>query len=387
MLLKVTRPFRRSTMYQLGDAAVTKRVESWKLIVPLHNNDGHDFDQGLIESITQGIVSNFPGLTAINCVGHWREGHQTYKDRNLELIIDVAPTDSSAAESFFAKYKADLAVHLQQSKIYLTREQSKTEVITYDEFFREVGLEISAGASDADKRRVAQSAIENVDFVVARMGYETTLLRRDDDRKVIIWERKVCGMQLSSEIRDDPAPDTRLIAADRIDHYVEWMKNPTDILVVGDWESQKFILSGRPFTPLVEAEVPKGIDFKLPQYLSQQGEPISHKRFIEEFTMAIICGVMTLRDEGFLPHEIALTVGSDGSAQWSTDSERRIVFFCPAPIPDKPIQHEILRCVRIALEALSSGTLSPLGLQQAKALHRYVFKRGAVRCVLQEKPR
>src|SRR5205807_1817727 len=103
-------------------------------------------------------------------------------------------------------------------------------------------------------------------------------------------------------------------------------KQPTKILVIGDWEFQKFVLSRRPFMPLVEAEVPKGIDFEISQYLSQLGEPISHKRFIEEFTMSIICGVMALRDEGFLAREIAVTVGSDGSTQRSTDPERPIVF-------------------------------------------------------------
>lgn len=374
-------------MYQLSESTVTKRIESWKLIVPLHDNNGVDFDQSLIESITQGIVDNFPGLTAINCVGHWRSGQQTYKDRNLELIVDVAPADSSLVEKFFAKYKMDLAEHLKQAKIYLTREQSKTEVISYDEFFAEVGLEISAGASDADKRRVAQSAIDNVNFIIARMDYETTLLRRDTVRNVIIWERKICGIQLRSELPDDCPPDTKIIAADRIDHYVEWLKEPRDVFVVGDWEFQKFVLSGRPFTPLVEAEVPKGIDFKVTQYLSQHGELISHKRFIEEFTMSIICGVMALRDEGFLPQEIAVSVGSDGSAQWTTDPERRVVFICPASIPDLPIQHEILRCLKSTIDALEEGTLPTLGVQQAKALHRYVFKRGAVRRVLQNKSR
>src|SRR3954462_12958507 len=111
-------------MYQLSESTVTKRLESWKLIVPLHDSHGVSFDQGLIDSITQGIVDNFPGLTAINCVGHWKSGQQTYKDRNLELIVDVMPSDSSLAEKFFAQYKTDLAQHLQQEKIYLTREQS-----------------------------------------------------------------------------------------------------------------------------------------------------------------------------------------------------------------------------------------------------------------------
>ena len=374
-------------MYQLGESTVTKRVESWKLIVPLHDNNGIDFDQSLIDSITQGIVDMFPGLTAINCVGYWRSGQLTYKDRSLELIIDVLPADSGLAEKFFAKYKMDLAEYLQQSKIYLTREQSKTEIISYDEFFSEVGLQISAGASDADKRRIAQSAIENVDFIIARMSYETTLVRRDTIRKVIIWERKICGIHLRSEMPDDYPPETQIIAADRIDQYVEWLKQPTTVLVIGDWEFQKFVLSRRPFTPLIEAEVPKGVDFEIVQYLSHLGERISHKRFIEEFTMSIMCGVMALRDEGFLPEEIAVSVGSDGSTQRTTDPARPIVFLCPASIPDVPIQNEIIRCVKCAVDALEKGSLPPLGVQQAKALHRYVFKRGIVRRVVQDNPR
>ena len=374
-------------VYELGEATVTKHVECWKLIVPLHDSDGKDFDPLLIDSITGSIVKSFPGLTAINCVGHWRGDEQIYADRNLELIIDVASTDSAATERFFAKYKSDLALHLGQSKIYLTREQSKTEVLSYDEFFKEVGLEIALGATDSEKNRIARSAISNASFLLSRMAYETTMLRRDSARGVILWERQICGLRLQSEHVDDH-PGSRLVAADRIDHYVEWLKQPSDVVVIGDWEFQKFALTGRPFTPLVEANVPTGIEFKLREYLSQRGEPISHKHFIEEFTMNILCSVMALRDEGFLPHEIAVSVGSDGSLQWTTDEgARRVVFHCPAPIPDVPIQREILRCVGIAIDALFQDELSLLGVQQAKALHRYVFKRAVVRLVLQQKPR
>ena len=373
-------------MYQLSESTITKRVESWRLIVPLHDNSGKDFDDSLIESITQGIVTNFPGLTAINCVGYWSDGSQTYHDRNLELIIDVAPAHASGAEEFFAKYKADLAIQLKQSKIYLTREQSKNEVLSYDEFFAEVGLEIMLGGSNSEKRKVAQSAIENVNFLISRMSYETTLLRRDEKRKVVIWERRICGIQLRSEIPDETGPGTQLIAADRVDQFVEWLKQPSDALIIGDWEYQKFVLSKR-FVPLVEAQIPKGKKLKLQQYLSQQGEPISHKRFIEEFTMVIICGVMALRDEGFLPDEISVSVGGDGSLQWTTAPDRNIIFFSPAPVPDKSMQREILRCVRISLKMLVDGELPPLAVQQAKALHRYIFKRGAVRSVRQEKSR
>lgn len=269
-------------MYQLSESTITKRIESWKLIVPLHGNDGVDFDEILIEAITEGIIDNFPGMTAINCVGYWRSGQQTYRDRNLELIVDVAPSDSGAAEKFFASYKRDLAERLNQEKIYLTREQSKTEIVSYDEFFREIGLQVPAGLPDLEKRQVAKNLIDNLDFVIGRMSYETTLLRRDAIRNVIIWERKICGIQLRSELPDHLPLNTKIVAADRIDHYAEWLGQPTDIFVVGDWELQKFVLSRRPFTALVEAEVPKGIDFQIRQYLSQQGERISHKRFIEE---------------------------------------------------------------------------------------------------------
>jgi hypothetical protein len=96
---------------------------------------------------------------------------------------------------------------------------------------------------------------------------------------------------------------------------------------------------------------------------------------------------MAMRDEGFLPQEIAVSVGSVGSVQWSKDPERGILSFCPASIPDTPIQNEILRCVKSALDAFQNGTLPILGVQQAKALHRYVFKRGVVRRVLQEHTR
>jgi hypothetical protein len=374
-------------MYQLNEATVTKRIESWRLTVPLHDNDGKAFDETLIESITEGIISQFPGLTAINCVGFWKDGEQTYKDRNLELIIDVAVDDASQAETFFCKYKEDLAEHLKQRKIYLTREQSKYEVLSYDEFFREVGLEVAVESPNSEKRRIAQKAIENVDFLVSRMSYETTLLRRDSVRGVIVWERKVCGLELRSEIPDDLPNGTALLAADRIDQHAEWMETFGNVLVIGDWEYQKFILSKRPFTPLVEGRVPGGIDLSQRQYFSQGGEPITHKRFIEEFTMAVVCGVMALRDEGFLPEEIAVSVGGDGSLQWTKDPERGIVFLCPAPIPEEAIQKEILRCVHDALAKLSDGSLPVVAVQQAKAMHRYIFKRGAVRHMMQRKPR
>lgn len=372
-------------MYKLSEASITKQIESWKLIVPLHDNDGNDFDEMLIDSITRGITESFPGLTIITCVGLWKDGHQIYKDRNLELIIDVSATESSRAEAFFARYKDELRQQLHQAKIYLTKVESKTEIINYDEFFAEVGLEIDPNEPNTTKRRLAQATIENVNSVVSRMSYETTLLRRDPSRNVIIWERKVCGILLKAEIPDEYPPDIMLIAADRIDHHTELLKQLNGVVIIGDWEYQKFVVQDRPFTPLVEAEVPRNVAFELSQYLSQRGEPISHKRFIEEFTMAIVVGVMALRDEGFLPQEIAVNVGSDGSMQRTVTQENQILFWSPAPIPDSAIQDEILRCVGVALTGLQEGTLPALGVQQAKAMHKYIFKRGAVRQMLQDK--
>jgi hypothetical protein len=369
-------------MYELGVSTVTKRLETWKLVVPLHDNHGIDFDASLIESITSGIVSNFPGLTAISCIGHWKEGEQRYKDRNLELVIDTAPVDTAAAEKFFAAYKDDLAKHLNQSKIYLTKEQSKHEVITFDEFFTEIGLEVPPISANLEKRRIAEDAIAKADLLAKRMGYETTLLRRDESKRVVIWERRVCGIQLRSEFADHYPAEARLIAADRIDHFMEWTSRPTNAVVVGDWEFQKFILSKAPFTPLVPVVLPEDGAYRVKSYLSQKGQLISARRFVEEFTMAIVCGVMALRDEGYLPNEISISVGSDGSLQWTKGDRPGVLFVCPATIPDEPIQHEILRCVRTALDGIDKGSVPAVSVQQAKALHRYVFKRAAVRQVL-----
>lgn len=371
-------------MYEVSDSSVTKRLETWKIIIPLHDNDGKYFDSLLIESITKGIVDNYPGLTSISCVGHWKEGVQTFKDQNLELIVDTAPILPTASEAFFVKYKSDLQKTLNQSKIYVTRESSKQEILTFDEFFQEVGLQCQQDADLSAKKKLATESARNVDVLMRRMGYETTTLRRVPDHKTILWERKVAGILLRSEIDDSYPDDSVLVAADRIDHFVNALARRDNVVVIGDWEYQTFALSNLPFIPLVPSKLPMSSKWAIQQYMNQKGEPISHKRFVEEFTMLIICGVMALRDEGYQVDEIKISIGSDGSLQWTEGTPVNVMFHNPAMIPDKAIQNELLRCVKQSAEEFQNGECPVAAVQQAKALHQYVFKRAAIRLARQQ---
>jgi hypothetical protein len=370
-------------MYQVGQASVRKAIESWKLIVPLHDNNGVEFDEKLIESIKNGIVSNYPGLTSISCVGQWKDGNQVYKDRNLELIIDAAPIAPNETEAFFTRYKVELQKQLNQSKIYLVRETNKSEVITFDEFFGEVGLVVDPNLEENDKRRIASDACANVDVLIRRMGYETTALKRDRELGVIIWERYIAGFKLRTEIHDDFPLDATIVAADRIDHHADALVKLNNTIVVGDWEYQSFILSRVPFTPFVPVNVPESSQAS--RFLNQKSEPISVQRFIEEMTMLVMCGIMALRDEGFFPADISLTVGSDGAMQWTKGDRGNIVFYNPAQITDRNVQQEIIRCLKVAIADLEQGNCPRAAIQQAKAMHKYIFKRGAIRAALRNR--
>ena len=98
-------------------------------------------------------------------------------------------------------------------------------------------------------------------------------------------------------------------------------------------------------------------------YLCQEGERINVRQFVERFTMAVVANLVVLRDHGFFPEEIKISVGSDGSLQIAKGPLGTYLFYVPASIPDKPVQLEILRCVRECCAQLDEGTLDPFSLQ------------------------
>jgi hypothetical protein len=105
------------------------------------------------------------------------------------------------------------------------------------------------------------------------------------------------------------------------------------------------------------------------------------KQFIEAFAASILTNCLVLREEGFLPREIKVNVGADGSMQHASSPQRSLIMHCPASIPDKEVQVEIMRCLGEALERLESYDAGGIALMQAKAKNNYVLKRSIIRHV------
>ena len=95
--------------------------------------------------------------------------------------------------------------------------------------------------------------------------------------------------------------------------------------------------------------------------------------------MSIFTNWLILRDEGFLPVEIKVNVGGDGSCQWTQGSRKSLLLRCPASIPDKEIQIEVIECLRSALQLYEDNAADPIAILQAKAKNNYILKRAIVR--------
>ena len=298
---------------------------------------------------------------------------RVYIDKNLQVLIDALPLSSDASALYFADLKAELQTRLGQEKIYVTKESSKEELISFDEFLGEVGIEADSAASDKTKRRLAEQIVSRLDFVMQRMGYETLSIRRDPVAKKIVWERRLSGIRLVTRL-DDPYPDDAVVfAADQLDHHVQNMFND-NCVVIGHYEFQRYAVERQPIRPFVKSTINPSPNFKCLEYLSPQGERLNVRQFVERFTMSIVTNLAVLRDHGFLSGEITINVGSDGSLQVTKGRLGNYVMYQPGYIPDKEVQMEILRCVRECCTRFDEGTLDPFSLQQAKALNQYMLK-------------
>lgn len=197
-------------MYKVIDTGVLKTVESWSLIVPLYDNDGKPFDRAVVDSILKEILLNYPGFTVTSILGYWKGSNQLFVDRNYQVLIDSVPDDTADSVKFFNKLKKELQERLVQEKVYVTKQDSKQELLSFDEFFEEVGVQVNSADLKREADHVAKRMAENITFIQQRLGYETSVLRRDTARKVIIWERKICGIKLLSEF-EDTLPKNRVL--------------------------------------------------------------------------------------------------------------------------------------------------------------------------------
>lgn len=371
-------------MYTVTDNGVLKAVESWCVVLPLHDNDGQPFESGVIESILQEILLNYPGFSRSSSIGYWKSTEQTYIDENYQVVIDVIPDDIEESVRFFAKLKHELQTNLHQEKIYITRQESKQEFLSFDEFFNEVGIEAQSNDLKEEANRIAKQVATRFDFVLQRLGYETTALKRDTKEKKIIWERRICGIKLKSEFHDSLPETVRIIAADQLHELGPALVRQEAFAIVGGYEFISYVLEKTNHRSLVEVDdIPES---KVnTRYFSQLGEPLSLKKFIEDFTMTVFTNWLILRDEGFFPEEIKLSVGSDGSLQHGESDLGSMLLLSPAMIPEQVVQKEVIRCLTAAIHANEDNSIDPIAVLQAKAKNNYVLKRAFVRHTLRNR--
>lgn len=372
-------------MYKVIDTGVLKTVESWSLVVPLHDNDGKPFDRAVVDSILEEILLNFPGFTVTSILGYWKGSNQLFVDRNYQVLIDSVPDDAADSVRFFNKLKKELQERLAQEKVYVTKQDSKEELLSFDEFFKEVGVQVNSTDLKREAEQVATRMAENIGFIQQRLGYETSILRRDRKRKVIIWERKICGIKLLSEFEDTLPDGIRVIAADQFGDLGAALANTEPFAIIGSYEFLFYVLDKSNYRCIVEAGEMQDKQYSNPYCFSPRGEPLSVQRFVEEFTMSLFANWIVLREEGFLPEEVKITVGSDGSMQWTTTPEKSLILVAPASIPDKEVQLEVIRCLGEVLTLYESNSADPIAVLQAKAKNFYFLKRGIVRHIVKNK--
>lgn len=364
-------------MYSLRQNGIFKKLETWNIIIPLHDNDGKEFSKEVIDKILDTISLNYPGFTIVNCIGYWKNQVETFKDKNHQIIVDAMPSDSEASFAFFFNLKDDLAKQLRQDKIYVTKSENKEELLSFKEFFQELGIEHTSSGSDSDYD-LAKEIVSKPEFIVRRLGYETVVLIRDTAKGKIIWERKICGLRIKSEFEDNLPTDAILIGADQLDTLGEAIFGDKLIVLIGNYEFQKFILEKFSYRPLVEAnlaDITNSVTF-----LDKQKNPIDTKKFIEYFSTTVFCNYMAFREENYLQEEIRLNVGSDGSMQiGQSETKGKYLLHSPAIIKDPKIQLEIIRCLYETVTLFEKNKLDPIALLQAKARNSYISNRAILR--------
>lgn len=369
-------------MYSINKTGITKKLETWQLIIPLVDNSGNKFEQSQIDQILENIAVTFPGYTVVNCLGFWKDQTQTYKDDNLQVIIDTLPSSNADTTVFFANLKDELCQTLGQEKIYVTKTGEKEELISFKEFFIELGLELQTADNNAEENlKLAEQIVINHDFILKRLAYETLVLQRDLENKIIIWERQICGIKLKTEFDDNLPPDVVLCGADQLTKLGEAIFKNKEIVIVGDYEYQKYFLEKISYKPLVEAKL-ESLENAV-AFTDQQGNPITTKKFIELFTMTIFSNYMVLREENFQASEIKINVGSDGSMQIGENKiNGNYLFHCPAIIKKKEVQELVLSCLKETIELYENNKLDTIALLQTKARTKYSKNRAMVRNVI-----
>jgi len=364
-------------MYYLTENGVEKSIETWKIIVPLHGNEKKEFPEEVITSIKTRIVNEFGGLTAINAIGQWQSGKELFTDRNIQMIIDVPIKDHKRTTAFFLNFKDRLREELKQHKIYVTFENGASELLSVNEFLKDLGFEVSSEQPQSLTQEDVQKLIGQSDKVQKRLGYRTLSLTRNTNLKNIIWEREILGTKLCTRFEDNYPADAVILSADNLEDYFKKDNFGKPLVVVGNYEYQSFILDtekrryviGHPETFSVYDK-----EGEKPRFFHEWHGVLKTSEFIPTYVEELLINYIILRELGTRKERIIINVGSDGSKQ----SVGGLILRCPAYIPDKEVQIAILDSLIKAKNLYENSTIDEIALMQAKVLNRYNEKKALI---------
>ncbi len=361
-------------MYYLTENGVEKSIETWKLIVPLHDNDKKDFPEELINSVKTRIVQEFGGLSAINVVGQWQSGRELFTDRNIQMLIDVPIKDHKRTTAFFLNLKDELRKELKQHKIYVTFENGESELLSVNEFLQELGFEVTSEQPQLLTQDDVQRFIEQSDKVQKRLGYRTSSLTRNTELKSIIWEREILGTKIITNIEDNYPTDAVILSADNLEDYFKKDTFGKPLVVIGNYEYQLFILDNEKRRYII------GHPNEFSAYDQEDEEPkffhdwhgaLKTSEFIPTYVEELLVNYIILRELDTKKERIIMNVGSDGAMQ----SGGGLLLRCPAYIPVKEVQTAVLDNFIKAKNLYENGTIDEIALMQAKVLNRYNEKK------------
>ena len=172
--------------------------------------------------------------------------------QNYQILIDTVPDNVQDSSKFFAVLKQELQKRLCQEKIYITKQESKQEFLSFSELFVEIGVEAQSDDLKKEAGQIAKQLISKLDFVLQRLGYETTVLKRVTEQKKIIWERKLCGIKLRSELDDSLPAGIKIVAADQINEIGDAIARLEAFAIIGNYEVISYILEKSSYRSLVE---------------------------------------------------------------------------------------------------------------------------------------
>ncbi len=361
---------------------VEKRIESWKLVVPLHDNEGKRFREEVIEKIKEKIINEFGGVSLISSVGAWKSGDQILYDKATTIIVDIPVKNRATASAFFAALKEYLRKELRQEKIYVTYEREASELLSVNEFLQELGFETPLDQPQSLTQDKINELVEKSTSLKYRDGYRTLRIERDSELGVVLWERNVLGIRISTKIKDSFPKNAIILAADNLEDYFKEDAFGKPLIVLGDYEYQSYILDKEKRRYVI------GEPASFSKYDKGDEEPLyGHawhgilrtSEFIPTYVEEILVNYIILRELDIQKERILVNIGSDGSLQRVGD----VLLCCPAYIPDQEVQKAVIEGFIKAKNLYHTKTIDEIALMQIKVMNRYNEKKAMINSDLQ----